>query len=174
MSASYYKDKPENIKVSLIIRQLVSSLLLSPTHYWDGPNFCKLCHNRKIEPCNAWRGKILKFTRFLCKILIRDWLTRVVFPMQILLKVRLSVALKEEAKWQVFVRDCEHWILLLYRILILYCVLFVIMSINIEKNSAVSEEGHVLTAYGFFLVVSLASMQIKSFWNPFSKIKLRT
>ena len=36
------------------------------------------------------------------------------------LKVRLAVALKEEAKWQVFVRDCEHWILLLYRILILY------------------------------------------------------
>ena len=33
-------------------------------------------------------------------------------------KVRL-VALKEEAKWQVFVRDCEHWILLIYRSLIL-------------------------------------------------------
>ena len=30
------------------------------------------------------------------------------------------VALKEEAKWQVFVRDCEHWILLHYRILIVY------------------------------------------------------
>ena len=49
---------------------------------------------------------------------------------------------------------------LLYRILILYwaytcnfvvyCVLLVMMSTNIEKNSAVSEEGHVLTAYGFF------------------------
>ena len=48
------------------------------------------------------------------------------------------------------------------------------MSTNTEKNSAVSEEGHVLTAYGFYLVVSLASMQIKSFWNPFSKIKLLT
>ena len=36
------------------------------------------------------------------------------------------------------------------------------MSTNIEKNSAVSGEGHVLTAYGFFLVVRLASMQIKS------------
>ena len=57
---------------------------------------------------------------------------------------------------------------------VVYCVLFVMMSTNIEKNSAVSEEGHVLTAYGFYLVVSLASMQIKSFWNPFSKIKLRT
>ena len=31
-----------------------------------------------------------------------------------------------------------------------YCVFFVMMSTNIEKNSAVSEEGHVLTAYGFF------------------------
>ena len=36
------------------------------------------------------------------------------------LKVRLAVALKEETNWQVFVRDYEHWILLLYRILILY------------------------------------------------------
>ena len=42
------------------------------------------------------------------------------------------------------------------------CV-FVMMSTNIKKNSAVSEEGHVLTAYGFYPVVSLASMQIKSF-----------
>ena len=32
---------------------------------------------------------------------------------------------------------------------VVYCVLFVMMSTNIEKNSAVSEEGHVLTAYGF-------------------------
>ena len=48
------------------------------------------------------------------------------------------------------------------------------MSTNIEKTSAVSEEGHVVTAYGFYLVVSFASMQIKSFWNPFAKIKLRT
>ena len=30
-----------------------------------------------------------------------------------------------------------------------------------EKNSAVSEERHVLTAYCFYLVLSLASMQIK-------------
>ena len=37
------------------------------------------------------------------------------------------------------------------------------MSTNIEKNSAVSEEGHVVTAYAFYVVVSLASMQIKSF-----------
>ena len=46
---------------------------------------------------------------------------------------------------------------------VVYCVLFVMMSTNIEKNSAVSEEGHVLTAFGFYLVVSLASMQINSF-----------
>ena len=45
---------------------------------------------------------------------------------------------------------------------VVYCV-FVMMSTNTEKDSAVSEEGHVLTAYGFYLVVSLASMQIKSF-----------
>ena len=44
------------------------------------------------------------------------------------------------------------------------------MLTNIEINSAVSEEGHVLTAYGFFLVVRLASMQIRAgFWNPFSR-----
>ena len=46
--------------------------------------------------------------------------SELVEPHIIPLKVRLAVALKEEAKWQVFVRDCEHWILLLYRILILY------------------------------------------------------
>ena len=58
--------------------------------------------------------------------------------------------------------------------LVVYCVLFVMLSTNIEKNSAVAEEGHVLTAYGFFLVVSLAIMQIRSFSNPFPKIKLPT
>ena len=57
---------------------------------------------------------------------------------------------------------------------VVYYVLFVMMSTNIEKTSAVSEEGHVLTADGFYLVIRLASVQIKSFWNPFSKIKLRT
>ena len=45
---------------------------------------------------------------------------------------------------------------------VVYCVLFVTMSTNIEQNSAVSEVGHVLRAYVFFLVVSLASMQIES------------
>ena len=33
---------------------------------------------------------------------------------------------------------------------VVYYVLFVMMLTDIEKNSAVSEEGHVLTAYGFF------------------------
>ena len=33
---------------------------------------------------------------------------------------------------------------------VVYCVLFVTMSTNTEKNSAVSDERHVLTAYGFF------------------------
>ena len=33
---------------------------------------------------------------------------------------------------------------------VVYCVLFVMMATNIEKNSAVSEEGYVLTAYVFF------------------------
>ena len=37
---------------------------------------------------------------------------------------------------------------------VVYCMLFVRMSTNIEKNSAVSEEGHVSTAYDFFLIVS--------------------
>ena len=59
---------------------------------------------------------------------------------------------------------------------VVYCVLYVMMSTNIEKNLAFSEEGHVLATYGFFfVVVSLASMQTKSFiWNSFSKINLRT
>ena len=56
----------------------------------------------------------------------------------------------------------------------MYCVLFFMMSTNIEKNSAVSEEGHVFDSLWFFLAVSLASMQIKNSWNPFSKMKLRT
>ena len=58
----------------------------------------------------------------------------------------------------------------------MYCVLFVKMSTNIEKNSAVSDEGHVLTAYGFFLVESLAGMIVdqRALEIPFSKVKLQT
>ena len=33
---------------------------------------------------------------------------------------------------------------------VVYCVLYVMMSTNIGKNSAVSVEGHVLTAFFFF------------------------
>ena len=47
-------------------------------------------------------------------------LSDLVEPFIIPLNFRLAVALKEETKWQVLVRDYEHWILLLYRILILY------------------------------------------------------
>ena len=46
------------------------------------------------------------------------------------------------------------------------------MSTNVEKNLAVSEEGHVLKAYGFFLVLSLTADQELS--NPFFKIKVQT
>ena len=34
---------------------------------------------------------------------------------------------------------------------VVYCVLFVMMSTNIEKNSAVSEEGHVLAGLMVFI-----------------------
>ena len=53
MSPSYYKDKTENVKVSLIISNLVSSLLLLPTYQMAQIFFCKLYHNRKLEPFNA-------------------------------------------------------------------------------------------------------------------------
>ena len=33
---------------------------------------------------------------------------------------------------------------------VVYCVLFVMLSTNIEKNSALPVEGHVLTSYDFF------------------------
>ena len=33
---------------------------------------------------------------------------------------------------------------------LVFCVLFVMMLTNVEKNSAVSEEGHILTAYVIF------------------------
>ena len=51
--------------------------------------------------------------------IVRIFSSELVEPHVNPVKVRLAVALKEEAKWQVFVRDSEHWILLLYRSLIL-------------------------------------------------------
>ena len=53
MGPSYYKKKPENVKVSLIISNLVSSLLLPLTYQMAQIFFCKLYHNRKLEPCNV-------------------------------------------------------------------------------------------------------------------------
>ena len=44
---------------------------------------------------------------------------------------------------------------------VVYCVLFVMMSTNIEKNSAVLDKGHVLKAYVFFS--GRKPGQIKSF-----------
>ena len=52
---------------------------------------------------------------------------------------------------------------------VVYCVCLSWYQLTLKKNSSVSEEGHVLTAHGFYLVVSLASMQIKSFEIPFPK-----
>ena len=60
------------------------------------------------------------------------------------LKVRLAVALKEEAKWQVFVRDGEHWILLLYRTLILHWV-YICNSVIKSRNPI---KGFVLLFFG--------------------------
>ena len=58
---------------------------------------------------------------------------------------------------------------------VVYCVLFVMMSTNIEKNSAVSEEGHVLTAYVFLPGRKLGQYTDEELLKyPFSKIKLRT
>ena len=57
---------------------------------------------------------------------------------------------------------------------VVYCVFLSWCQLTFKKYSAVSEEERVLKAYGFYLIVSLASMQIKSFWNPFSEMKLRT
>ena len=52
---------------------------------------------------------------------------------------------------------------------VVYCV-FVMMSTNTEKNLAVSEAGHVLTSYDFFLVVSLARVcRSRAFEIPFPK-----
>ena len=52
---------------------------------------------------------------------------------------------------------------------VVYCVLFVMMSTNIEKNSAVSEEEHVLTAYGFFSGHKLGQYVDQAFEIPFPK-----
>ena len=70
--------------------------------------------------------------------------------------------IKTMCKRQVYLLPVSHWWVRVGCNLVPF-VLFVMMSTNIEKNSGVSEEGHFLTAYGFYLVVSSASMQVKSF-----------
>ena len=82
------------------------------SHFW-GP-----VHS-KIEEFRHSNGRFIKGCVILYIVCIFSS-SELVKPRIIPLKVRLAVALKGEAKWQVFVRDCEHWILLLYRILILY------------------------------------------------------
>ena len=60
---------------------------------------------------------------------------------------------------------------------VVYCMLFVMMSTNTEKkkkNQLFQRRHRSWQLMFFFLVVSMASMQIKSFWNPFCKMKLRT
>ena len=61
---------------------------------------------------------------------------------------------------------------------VVYCMLFVMMSTNTEKKKKkiqlFQRRHRSWQLMFFFLVVSMASMQIKSFWNPFCKMKLRT
>lgn len=78
MSPSYYKAKTENVKVSLIISNLVSSLLLPLTYQMAQIFFCKLYHFRKLEPCNAWGKDFEGYEDIYAKPLNREWLTRVV------------------------------------------------------------------------------------------------
>ena len=55
--------------------------------------------------------------------------------------------------------------------LVVYCVLFVVMSTNIEKNLKIQlfQRRDVLTAYGFYLIVSLASIQINELFKSLSQ-----
>ena len=49
---------------------------------------------------------------------------------------------------------------------VVYCVLFVMMSTNTEKHSAVSEEAHVLTAYVFFSGRKIDQYADQELWKP--------
>ena len=57
--------------------------------------------------------------------------------------------------------------------LVVYCVLFVVMSTNIEKKLKIQlfQRRDVLTAYGFYLIVSLASIQINELFKSLSQNK---
>ena len=62
MSPSYYKDKTENVKVSLIISKLVSNLLLSLTYQMAQFSSVSCIMTENLSPVML-KGKILKFTR---------------------------------------------------------------------------------------------------------------
>ena len=82
------------------------------SHFW-GP-----VHS-KIEDFRHSNRRFMK--GFIILYIVRIFSSsELVEPHVIPLKVRLAVALKEEAKWKVFVRNCEHWIVSRNRILILY------------------------------------------------------
>ena len=65
MSAGYYKDKSENVKVSLLISNLIRSVLSLPPSRITGLSFLSV-NNRRLEPCNAWGRdfKVYKYTYF--------------------------------------------------------------------------------------------------------------
>ena len=52
MSAGYYKDKSENVKVSLLISNLIPNVLNLPPSRIKGLPFLSV-NNRRLEPCNA-------------------------------------------------------------------------------------------------------------------------
>ena len=53
MKAGYYKDKCENVKVSLLISNLIPSVLNLPPSRITGLPFLSV-NNRRLEPCNAF------------------------------------------------------------------------------------------------------------------------
>ena len=96
----------------------LSSSKFYTSNHTDRSNFWGPVHS-KIEEFRHSNRRFIK-RRIILYIMRIFSSSELVKPDIIPLKVRLAVALKEAAKWQVFVTDCEHWILLLYRILILY------------------------------------------------------
>ena len=62
MSPSYYKNKTENVKVSLTISNLVSSLLLPLTYQMAKFSSLSYIITENLSPVMR-EGKILKFTR---------------------------------------------------------------------------------------------------------------
>ena len=85
-------------------------------NHTDRSHFWGLAHS-KVEEFRHGNRRFMKECIILYIVLIFSS-SELVEPHIIPIKVRLAVALKEEVKWKVFVRDCEHWIVSLYRILI--------------------------------------------------------